>query len=414
MAGGLFVQVILLALRGTGDVLTLKTWAMQSVDSTFSAYARPTPSPEWQRPDYPPVAILVLNAAAKIGTWIDPSLEVQSRLLTVLVKLPVLLSRACLVWVLYTLVRRSGTTIESARLSAVVLWLNPALIVNGPALGYFDALCWSSGLLALLLAGRGYPAAAGALAAVATLTKPQGVFFLMVIVIASTKELRRFCRTVVGGVSMSFAVMAPFVWYSNWSSMLRGLSQNFDEDMLSAHALNFWWVVTAVARVIRYGEEVFQKPVLYLSLMRFGEETGWQPRLAAALLVIASAVWIAWSIRRTADATRLAAATALIVHVYFVFGISVHENHLIYAIPALGIAAIHVRSYRFLLAAVSLLAMLNMLAFYGFGRDFAQPERTGWFLPITTTLALAVIGLLMVHVREFLRGRRAQPPEALI
>lgn len=414
MAGGLFIQVIMLALRGTGDVLTLKTWAVQSVGSTFSAYAKPTTSDEWLRPDYPPVAILVLSSAARVGEWIEPSIEIQSRLLTVLIKIPVMASRACLVWILYLVARRSGSTVESARLIALSLWLNPALVVNGPALGYFDALCWSFGVLALLLAGLGHPIGAGVVATIATLTKPQGVFFLLVIVVASTRERRRSLRTISAATATSLLVLVPFVWMSSWASMLKGLSRNFQEDMLSAHALNFWWIVTAAARLIRYGTQVLDEPVMYLSLSRFGEETGWEPRLALVAVVAGCAFWIAWSIRHVADTARLAAATALIVHVYFVFGISVHENHLIYAVPALGIAAMHTRSYRFLFVATSVLATLNMLAFYGFGRDFERPARTGWFLPITTMLSLAVIGLLVVHVREFLRVRREHPSELAI
>ena len=82
-----------------------------------------------------------------------------------------------LITVLFASLR--GTTGEdSARRGVLSYWLNPAAIVCASVGGYLDTLPAVPALGAIAAAAAGWPAAAGALAASAALTKPQGALVL--------------------------------------------------------------------------------------------------------------------------------------------------------------------------------------------------------------------------------------------
>jgi hypothetical protein len=80
------------------------------------------------------------------------------------------------------------------------------------------------------------------------------------------------------------------------------------------------------------------------------------------------------------------------VHAYFTLGVQVHENHLFLAVPLLAVCAAALPHYRLTLAAVSAIAALNLLLFYGIGRGYPLPPRH-WTV-IDSTVVLAAFNVL--------------------
>lgn len=409
---GLILQCSMLRMRGTGDVLIFKEWAVaQQVRGLFRAYEPQPGDPHWLRPDYPPLSLIVLWAGSDVLdrlNGIDNDLSPRSRDLTRVVKLPSLAIRFGFTFLIFWLVRRRLGDSGLARGAAALFWLNPALVLNGPALGYLDATCWGLGVAGLVLAGRDRYGAAAAFGAAAMMFKPQGVFFLFVIGIAATASRGRLVRAAAAAGAVIAALFAPFVAMSGAANVWSGLRANFTEDMVSGNALNFWWIVTGFARIFRYGSEVLDKWTMLLSLDRFSAGIGFNPRPLMAALIVIAATAIAWRVRRSATTLQLAAALALIVHIYFTFAIAVHENHLVYAIVPLGIVAIARPDYRWVFWWTTGLSAANMLLFNGFGRDLAGPDRIAWFLPVSMMLSIIGIAILAGHAAAFHRLTRSQ------
>ena len=71
-----------------------------------------------------------------------------------------------------------------ARWAALAIWLNPALILNGEVLGLGAPLVMLPAVMALLVAHRGAPLAAGIFGGIAAGLSPEGALVLPAIVVA--------------------------------------------------------------------------------------------------------------------------------------------------------------------------------------------------------------------------------------
>jgi hypothetical protein len=113
------------------------------------------------------------------------------------------------------------------------------------------------------------------------------------------------------------------------------------------------------------------------------------------------ALWAFWQVRGHRDVALIAAMGAFVFHVYFVFAVNVHENHLVYAIPLVGLTALTETRYWRLYVGLSVFVLMNLLVFYGLGRDFTAMDRIRWFWPLTLLGSVAGIALLWHHWRLF-------------
>lgn len=401
---GLVVQVAMLPLRGTGDVRTFKEWGVSSLETGLpNVYRlREAPGDDSVTPDYPPLSVGLLSAVTRLVGYVDGVVQVESRLLTFYVKLLALtggLVGSGLLW-WYARARTGDSSL--AFFWGAAYFLNPARVVNGPLLGYLDGPCLAAGVAGMICAGRGRPVAATLLAVSSALIKPQGVFFLLPVAVMAWGS-GRAVRAAASGATLVLLVCLPFLLASGPHHFGLAMLVNLREDMLLGNALNLWWLVTVAMRIGQYGRAVFDMRIELASVTEFLGATGIQPRLLMAAVVAGTAVWLGWRLRGTRLLTMAAAYMALVVHLYFVLAVSVHENHLIYAAVPLLIVAVEQREYRWLALAVSLLTALNMALFYGVGRDWSEIPRVGLFLPITVALAGANVVLLVVHGRLYAR-----------
>ena len=353
--------------------------------------------------NYPPLAIYELAAAGWIYSTATGGQFPDTVALTVTMKVLPVLFEVGIVAVLFAAIRRTAGE-DRARWAVVGYWLNPAALVCASIGGYLDTLPALPALGALFAAVSGWPAAAGALAAAAALTKPQGALILPAVLLAAwnaggglpADRLKRALSTVAGGLVASAVLLAPIVAAGTWPNMVRMLGTLADDESLSMSAYNVWWLaghaLTAGYAGLR-GSSVWAAmtaPATYVAFDRVAAHGLPHLRAAGSLLALAGIGWGLWIGRRVSDFSRVSAVAAFAVCSYAVLATRVHENHAFPAIPLLVAASAGRSRFTPVLWAVSAWFTLNIV-FYGITDDgrFAISRS---FTVIDVTLLVAVLG----------------------
>ena len=372
LALGALLRLAALPLVGTYDVEAWREWSATAARDLGGIYrAGQTITPAFS---YPPVSAYEFAAIGHANRLLDPD-GASPRAFSVLIKLPgVVAELALFAVILIWGVPRFGAT--TARRMAIALWLNPAMVLAGSVLGYLDAQAAIPSVLAVFAAAAGSPAAAGALALMAALTKPQAVFVLPAIAIVLWRHSPRQALIAAGaGAAFAGASFAFFAWRGGLAPIWRSIADNIP-DMVSGQAANVWWVLTwwvqrssGVAVGVRSAADLAASGYPGVNALGVG--------LAGVTLL-----WGLWRSRRVTTIDDGALCAAWCVHAYATLSIAVHENHLALAVPFLMVAAGLRRELRPLAAAVTLIVTANMALFYGFGE-------AGWRL--TPSYARTVI-----------------------
>jgi hypothetical protein len=417
---GATVRIALLPLPGSPDVGSWKAWSFAAATDATSIYGVGGNPPErrlihWRgiksTTEYPPLAIYELAVVGRVYGAIDPAYT-DTALLTSLVKVPGLVAELALVVALLTWGRRVLGD-QPAVWIAVAIWLNPAVILNGAALGYLDAQMAVPAVLALVAAGAGRPALAGALTAVAVLTKAQALFIAPVVLFAAVDIKFRLARAndsskrtpkplfvlgsfLLGGMLVSAAIVLPIVVRGAWPSMVQAISRLAAHDMLSGNALNAWWLVTWIVRAL-YALDLgwfraLTMPVRILGRSRFMEIGFPDPKLIGTAIVALLIGWRLWRTRAGLPLSGWAATAGWCVFAYFMFGAQVHENHLYLAVPFFALAAGLDRRLRGLFYAVSAIVFVNMYVFYGLSEGWPPLINRAWTV-VDLTVVLSLINL---------------------
>ena len=402
---GLAIQVGTLGLRGTSDVQTFEDWAVGSLETgVFGVYALPLPTADPELfdgpPDYPPLSVTTLWVMGHIAQALHPGGDPYDGLI-VIMKVGLLgVAMGVVLLVLATVVRATGNP-TLAWATALALWLNPALLLNGAILGYLDPMCWALGLAALVWAGRGQHKTAGLLLGLAILAKHQGLFFALPVLAVTARDSGARRQLIAVSALTVISGMAPFLVFGSSQDLLVALKVNFVETVISGYALNFWWLVTEFLHVAVRGVDVIYERLVYLHVSPLIPVLGFNPKWVTHAVVVGAALWMYSRVHKSPSLASAAAMGALSIHVYFVFAISVHENHLVNAIPLAAVAAVFQPRYWRIFWGLTAIAALNQYLFYGFGENFESPDRTGWFWIWTAGISLANMALLGVHGWHF-------------
>ena len=422
LAIGAVVRAAALPLPGTIDVSSWKIWSFAGSTDPAGIYGVGGTPPQrrvlkWSggatTVDYPPLALYELAIVGRVYWAIDP-LYRDSPVLTVLVKVPGILAEAFFVAVLLTWGRRRYG--EAAAWAALAFWINPAVTMNGAVLGYLDAQMAVPAALALLAASVRQPAAAGALAVCAVLTKAQAIFALPSIgveLFRRRESNRDVGRAVLWGVLTLSVVLLPIVLRGAWANMLQAVGRLAGHDMLSGNNLNAWWIVTWIVRALDSPElgwiGALTAPVRILRITDFLRLYP-DPRPLGTALVGASMLWACWRSRRAASLGHTALLGGWCVYAYTMLATRVHENHLYLAVPFLMIAGGMDRTLRPLAWAVSVMAAINLYVFYGLGDGWPPMIGRRWTgLDLTVWLAAVNVGIFVwatAVVRTVTRGPR--------
>lgn len=418
LLAGLAARLAVLPLAGTEDVNVWKTWSYAAVSEGVSRMYGVGGTPpvravvSWGERrttvDYPPVTLYGLALAGRTYLLRDPGFR-DSRWLTVFIKMPGLIGEMIVCAALFLLLRRVAS-VDAARTAVLFYWLNPAIWLNGAVLGYLDPWTAAPAMLSVLAAVAGLPMLAGALVAIAALTKAQGLFIAPVTALALWRSARlarvRSCALAIAGAAVTTAaVLLPYVRAGALPNVVQGVGALMRHDMLSGTAANLWWVMTWIIRASYATRDLgawaaWTRPVRILGIRRVVELGYLNPRPFTAAMVIIVAAWAIWRARR-GDVVLVLAAGALAVHAYFVLAVQVHENHLYLAVPLLAGAAAARPSLRGPFAAVSAILAANLYLFYGLGRDVPLPPRTFTVIDATVIVAALNVVTLAWHASRF-------------
>jgi hypothetical protein len=428
----LLIRLAAMPLDGTEDVMVWKTWSYgalhQGVSSLYGVGGNPPVRGlvHWGNRsttvDYPPLALYELAAVGRVYQLFFPQFE-NTRWLNVAIKVPGLLTEVAVTWLLYALARRRYG-LAASRWVATAYWANPASVLNGTVLGYLDPLIALPAVASVAAAVMGAPILAGAMIAVACLTKAQAVFLLPVVVLgawngSAVKPAWAAARTIAAAAIVSLVILLPYLVIGAGANVRQGVGSLLRHDMLSAYAANVWWVFTyfmrasyAVADMGTWAAWTMPMRILGIStIVRLGYP---DPRPFATAAVSLAALWGLWQARHGRDLSLFFALGAFIIHAYFVLGIAVHENHLYLAVPLLAFAAAARPRLRRIHVAISAVVALNLFLFFGLGRGIPLPPRTFTIIDATVLLAAANCVLLVWHARAFHGECRVMEPSLIV
>lgn len=406
---GAMLRISALPLGGTGDVVVWKVWSFAATSDLTGVYGVGGSPPErrvlhWQDEamtvDYPPLTFYELAAAGHLYRWRHPLFE-DSRTLTVLVKLPGLIAELLLVALVLSWGRRQFGE-DAAAWTTLALWLNPALLLNGPVLGYLDAQMAVPAAMALTAASAGWGALAGALAAVALLTKAQAIFVMPVIAAllfwrSPSQRWRLPASAAIAGTVTSSLLVLPYIVRGAWANLVQAVGRLAAQDMISAQAVNVWWIFTWVVRVLDSVADwgwwrALTQEVRILAIS-VAVQAGYPNARVIGLLMVSCAIaWAVWRARRISSLAGAAALTAWCAYAYMLLAAQVHENHLYLTVPLLAIAAGLAPRYRRIFWSVSAIAALNLYLFYGSSPGHPPIIQRNWTI-VDTTVVLSFVNV---------------------
>ena len=416
LAFGLLVRLAGLWQWGTYDTEVQKAWAFRAADAgvrdiygppdgALLARARayghaplerfPRTEFEWQGAkyfvDYPPGSVLVLWAAGKLWSLVHEEMPNRAGF-NAAINLAPLLASVAIAWML----GRSAPGYPGLR-RALLFWLNPAVLLAVPYLGYQDTIFGAFALAALLaLVERRY-AWAAALVVAAGLFKPQGALLLPTLAVVTLREspLRTWLRCLLAGVAVAALILLPWWSQGYLLSALDGCRRPLTQTTLAPLGLNAWWIAGyALTRATQGGWPL--APIV--SIDAFQAWAGLDPRLVArVLLLFATLINMVLLARAPHEDRRfIPLSVVLQVHAYALLATSVHENHTFLAVMLLPLlVGVWPHALR-ALALTSAFLFASLFFAAGFGRHVTR-LRFVEAVKLSTVVDLSVI-VAALHV----------------
>ncbi len=389
LAGAIALGVVvrLLVFRGSGfpsDVGTFMAWATRMAEVGPTAFYAPG-----YFSDYPPGFLYVL--------WAVGALFHGGEVMRLVVKGLSIPADIAIAIVLFRLVRPYAGAMVGAATGAMWM-LQPGPIFAGPFWGQVDSWGTLPFLLALVAAGRGRWAWAGALAGIAAMIKPQFGLVAIVVAAAALIELARsrqvlpIARVVLAGLFTATALALPFgLTPGAFVDLVRSASETY--PYTSLFAFNVWSIV---------GD--FWKPDAPYVV------------LGGALLALGVAGSIATLWRRR-DVAMLLVAGALAASAFYFLPTRAHERYLFPVFALLVPFAVTRR--RILVPYVGLALAFFVSLYFAFTRYqqnglTAPPllESTVFSRAGQIALAALMLALTALLVWRLLRGEARLEPDA--
>jgi Gpi18-like mannosyltransferase len=235
---GIAIRAVLLPTPGSrGDLDQFVLWVHGiAVGGLPNAYD--------QNLSFPPVMAYVWGVLAAVQPAFQTATDASDPAIRALMKLPASLADlglALLVW--YALRDRPRWAV----VGAAAILLHPAVIDVSAWWGQYESIYLLFGLAALVLALDGRNGWSAALLALALMTKPQALPFLVPFAAWywATGGLRGFVKAAAIGVAVVILVWLPFLPAGGAAHYLANLDQ-YQNDIfavLSLRAWNLWWLI---------------------------------------------------------------------------------------------------------------------------------------------------------------------------
>jgi len=346
--------------------------------------------------DYPPGTVLVLWAAGKLYARVAPGLPNRPLFNAAINVGPLLASLA-----IALLLRRSGQAGLGQR-RALAFWLNPAVFLAAPVLGYQDPIFAALALAAVLALMQGRYVRAAPLVVASALVKPQGVLLLPVLAAVLLREARprAWLLAALAGLSAAAVILLPWSSAGYLLSALDGARRPLAQGTLAPLGLNVWWIAGYAMQWSRGAPFPLAEIV---PIDAFRAWAGFDPRLVARLLLGALTAAGLWLLLRAPkeDRRMIPLVVILQVHAYALLATSVHENHTFLAVVLapllLGVWPQAVK----LLATTSAFLFASLYLAAGFGRRITtlgslETLRMATGVDLTVLVAVAHVALVAV------------------
>ncbi len=321
---GLFLRLILSPLEGYGfDVGVNQGWAKSAVQLGLAkSYSEQVDGN--MLPNYPPLSLMIFASTGHLYQFfVSPEYDKSRVENRVFIKFPSILADIITVLLLFLIVakwkgRRAGYV------AAAVYALHPAVIYDSAVWGQTDSL-YTMFLVACLGAlSMRWNAAAGALIALAFLTKTQAIILIPLVgFVLMMRGWKAVGQSALAAAVSATIVLTPFIPDGG----LQGIAKMYMDSVgyyptVSSNAYNLWWALLSDS-----ANNVADTQLLF----------GVIPYRGAGLLLFACAyLWIlslAWKHRKDLafpeqSVPRLFFASAVIAYAFFLFNTEMHERYL--------------------------------------------------------------------------------------
>jgi hypothetical protein len=435
LALGLLVRIAGLWQWGTYDTEVQKAWAFRAAaegmadiygpsDEVLLARAGaqslaplsrgvPRTEFEWHGAkyfvDYPPGSVLALWAAGKLWSLVHEEMP-NAPGFNAAINLAPLLGSIAVAWMLM----RSAPG-EPGLARALAFWLNPAIVLAVPYLGYQDTIFGALALAAVVALMERRYAWAAALVVAAGLVKPQGALLLPTLAVVTLRESppRAWLRSVLAGAAVAALVLLPWWSQGHLLSALDGCLRPLSQTTLAPLGLNVWWIA---GYAMTWATEGGWPLARIVSIGDFQAWAGFDPRLVARVLLAAATLAnMALLARAPRDERRFVPLSVVLqVHAFALLATSVHENHTFLAVMLLPLLLGAWPKARPALALASAVLFASLFFAAGLGRHVT---RMRWIeaIRLSTVLDMTVIVAalhLVLVVLLFAWVARTRPPEA--
>jgi hypothetical protein len=433
LLAGLALRLALLWMPGTEDMYYFRMWGALALRSglvnvytwkdhdTLSAIFMKLQGVEVRRrttvatdlgpalgvPDYPPGNILFLELSAALCRYLQGGVLQAGYLLNACLNLWPLLFTMASALALWLWARRENAPRPLEMVAS--FWLNPALILTAPLLGYQDPIFAFFGLMALLCFYQAKHSLSVLFLALSCLTKPQGVFIVPVLAAAFWAEggWRLLYRCSARFLFFFLVPLLPYIVSGRLLAPVAAILRGAIYPALSAQTANIWWLI---GPAVQAAEDRSMAPWLGIIDMvpqsEFRALAGYDPIwLSLTALLVFTAINLRWLVTQLRHGERRAIfwAAALQVYGYTMLALFVHENHLfaflVYSAPLL---AVPVGLYRRAYWGLSVIYALNLYLFDGFGQGieaFHHWVRSLFVVDLTVLVSLANVGIFIMLVR---------------
>lgn len=181
------------------DISANKYWAINAAKGLANFY-----NSGWC--DYPPLFIYVLSIVGKLASisWLQGNF-------TILIKLPSIIADIITAYLIYRMARSRLKT-EYALLACGVYAFHPAVFLNSTIWGQVDSFFTMIIVAALIFHMKKNPGMAAVFFSAAILMKPQGVFFLPILLFELIKQrnFKYFITIFTAGLMTAVVIIFPF------------------------------------------------------------------------------------------------------------------------------------------------------------------------------------------------------------
>jgi len=260
---------------------------------------------------------------------------------------------------------------------ALLYWLFPVSWVSSAVLGFFDGFVPPFLLVSLLLVPTS-PFLAGVAFAVTCLIKPTAAVALPVLFLALPRTV--WPRVIGGGALITTLVLLPYAFAGTLQTAIIHVFRLFSQDRISGGYANPWWVF-GHATLVFSGKAEWADSIAYVRRDVFDLPLGLFGFLAAGLV----ALWVVYIAKRIRTARSVVYVSALLLFIWGVLTIGVHDNHnhpLFLLLVATGLQTTFLKRFAFAAATSTL---LGSICLHGLGRFYGPEWRA--VLPLADSVA---------------------------